>query len=324
MGLELTKECPWRPADWRWQRAGLLAAGDLKRNRRFDDSHVQKLEQFARTVLNDTSDDAQERLYNRNPAMFWAYRLYMQDEVARRSEVEARIIANQTPNEIMLRTGIDEKTIEAYEIAFYDVRDKLQYPSYVLHTLIGTALHRGLQERDYALVWKYMAHTFGPYVFDAYLNQSVQPGKPRDATGVKACLIDAGFVAVLRKQLLAGTSIPLNPFTQAQVLDIYAKFVEIERQNGQAAGGGSAMMTKNIEAVLSLIPLDIGPYSKPTVDGPALSRYDSSSEELPLPRLLLAARGDIDDDEPQHLQYPEPANYARITERSGTGDDSGS
>lgn len=323
MSIELTRDNPWRPPDWRWQRASLLAAGELRRNRKFDDRHVQRLERFARTILTDDSPGTEERLASSDPGLFWAYRLFKQDEMSRKADLEARVIANQLPHLIAKRTGLMVEAVDAYELAFYDVRDKLEFTGYVLHTLLGTAMHRGLQERDYPLVWKYLAHTYGPYVFEAYLNQSVKAGKPRDASGVMSCLADAGFAALLRKQMMAATGVPLNQFTQTQVLDIYAKFVEINRAGGQGNTAGTDMLTKNVEAVLALMPLDIGPYTKPQVDGPMLSKYDASSEEMSTTRLLLAAQGQLsEDDGPQNLKYPEPNNYVRIADKSSGSNDS--
>lgn len=326
LSIELTNANPWRPADWRWLRATGLAAGEIRRNRQHDDRHVRHLERFALAVAGD-DPEVLDRVAMQDPALFWAWQLSRQEELARRAEVEARILANEPAHMIASKTGIPEATILAYEWAFYDVRDKLPFKGYVLHTLIGTALHRGLQERDYPLVWKYLAYTFGTHVFESFLYQAVQPSKPRDAHGVKACLIDAGFMAVLRKQMLAGTIIPLNQFTQAQVLDVYAKFVEIDRTSGAASNASSSStLIANVQAVLNLIPLDIGPYSKPTVDAPLMSLYDASSEEMTTPRLIAAARGQLaDDDGPtEFLQYPEPTNHVRTDTNSGTSPDSGS
>jgi hypothetical protein len=316
MTIELTNENPWRVPDWRWQRANLLATGALRQNRRFDDRHIQKLSRFATAVMGDTDQYAQERLAIADPALFWAYRLAIQDEPHRRGEVEARIIANQTPEEIAAKTGIPEATIKAYEIAFYDVRDKLIYGGYVLHTLIGTAIHRGIQERDYVLIWKFMAYTHGPVLLDAYVKQSVTPAKPKNANAVKACLADGGFGALLRKQYVAALTVPLNQFTQTQVLEVYAKFVEMERVGGQGAGSGSNTIVNNVQQVLALLPLDIGPYSTPRVNDSMMAKYDASSEELPTAQLIEAARGRLSDDSsPRNLKYPEPINHARTSNR---------
>jgi len=324
MSIELTNKNPWRPADWRWQRALLIVNGELRPNRTFDDRHVQTLTRFARQVFSDDRPDARERLALREPDLFWAYMLNVQDDPARRAEVEARIIANQPRGQIAVRTGIPESTLEAYETNFYDVRDKLIHSSYVLHTLVGTAMHRGIQERDYALVWKYIAFTHGVFAFEAMLTQSIQPGKPKDATGVRACFADAGHSDLLRKQMLAAKSVPLNQFTQIQVLEVYAKFVEMERVAGQNAGAGQNMIINNVQQVLAMLPLDVGIYAKPQVDSPALASYDLSSEELSTPQLIAAARGLLPDDEgPRNLKYPEPLNHARTDNASGTGSDVG-
>lgn len=324
MSIELTNRNPWRPADWRWQRALLIVSGDLRPNRMFDDRHVQNLTRFARQVFNDDRADARERLALKEPDLFWAYMLNVQDDIARRAEVEARVIANQPRSQMAVATGIPESTLLAYETNFYDVREKLGHNSYVLHTLVGTAMHRGIQERDYPLVWKYIAATFGVYAFEAFMKQAIQPSKPKDATGVRACFADAGYNALLRKQMLAATGIPLTQFTQTQVLEVYAKFVEMERVAGQNSAAGSSMIINNVQQVLAMLPLDIGTYAKPQVDTPALAAYDLSSEELSTPRLIAAARGVLPDDVgPMNLKYPEPLNHARTDNRSGTSGDAG-
>lgn len=315
MTIELTKENPWRPGDWRWQRASLLAADEIARNRRLDDPVVVRLERFARAVLVAENPADATSLALREPDIYWAYQLYRQDDPARRSEVEARILGGESREAIAGKTGISVKMLAAYEDAFYDVRDKLPHRSYVLHTLIGTALHRGMQERDYPLIWKYLSFTHGVMVFEAFMHHAIQPTRPTDADGVRACLTDGGRNALLRKQWTAATTVPVNTFTQLDILKVYAEFLKHERDADKDGGGGGASnsIVNNIQAVIQMLPIDVGAFTKPRVDSPVMAKYDASSAELSTPQLMLAVQGRLpeEESEPPKLTYPEPLSHAR-------------
>jgi hypothetical protein len=279
---------------------------------------VLRLARFARAALDEEHPSDAAVMAERDPDLYWAYQLHRQEEPGRRADVESRIIGGEDDDTIAAKTGIPAEVVATYSHSFYDVREKLKYPGYVLHTLIGTALHRGLQERDYFVTWKYLAFTYGIHVFEAFLKQAIHATKPRDASGVRACLQDAGFSSLLRKQMLAATAIPVNQFTMPQILEVYAKFVEIDRKAGTDGAAASNTLLNNVQAVLNVLQLDIGIYAKPNIDAHALNDYDSGSAELPTRQLILAAQNRLGEAAgiPQNLKYPEPVNHARIESTS--------
>lgn len=314
--VELSKKNPWRPPDWRWQRATLIALGEVPEAVRGTEPSVRRLAKFAQLAVEAEDEGARILLASKSPDMFWAYQLYGQEDPGPRAEIEARIMARQTLTEISQKTGVDVSILEKYAQHFFDVADKLDHPSYVIHSLIGSALHRGLQEREYATIWKYIAYKFGPVAFEAYMHQAVQPTQPRDPSGVQACFKDAGLGYLLRKQMIAALTIPLNQFTQPKILDTYMKLLEIDKMAGSDGGAGaSSSLVANVQAVLNCLPdaLAIGSFAQPRIDAPLLSRYDDSPSELPTPLLLMAAQGHQvnTDDIPHDLEYPELPNHAR-------------
>jgi len=324
--IELSPDNPWRPADWRWQRATRIAAGELRANRKFDDEHVTRAVRLARAVTDETSatGTGQNVLANSDPTLFWAYNLKNTIAPAMRAEVEARVLAGDSDDEIRSRTGTTLGTLRTYEQLFFDVRDRLGCSAYVLHIVLGDELHRGsMSEKNYALLWKFFGYTYGPRMLDAIIGQAVAPYRPRTGAETKGALQDIGVGGMLRKQALSALTVPVNTFTQIDILQVYSKFVEIDRANGQArASMQPDSLLANIEAVLAVLPMDVGAFANLRVDSATLSKYDAGAGELNCRQLMLASQDllptdatDFDD-----LTYPEVNNHVQAQQGSGAED----
>lgn len=315
---ELVRSCPWRPPDWRWLRASLLASGELKRNRQIDDAYVVNLARFAKLAPNAETPGDMSAIALRLPDVYWAYRLYSQEDPMRRAELEARVIGGESDEVIAVKMDYTLGMVRNYINGFYDVRDKLNKPNsdtYVLHTLIGPMLHRGMVEREYPTVWKYLAYVGGIAVFESYMGQSLKTDKPTDATGIRAWYKDASRDAMARKKMIAATTVPVNQFTQLQLLDVAAKFEEVDKDANPAAATESVAAT--LQVVFENMPLDIGQFAQPRIYSDEMNSYDSSAAELPTRHLILAAQNRLTEVEeiPQDLAYPE-STHAR-TEQAG-------
>lgn len=313
--IELTLDNPWRPVDWRWQRALKLHQEEFTRNRRFDDQFIVGAVKFLEA--SESAEDSPNQaliLALRQPALHWAIELSKNPDNAWRAEVEARVLSGESGKEICKRMGMREDVLRTYESLFYDVRDRLNQPAYVMHVAIGQALHRGLRETDWPLLWKFYGYTYGPRMLDAVIGQAIAPGRPRTADDVKFCFQDDGMASVLRKQALAARTVPINSFTQLDVLSVYAKFVEIERVTGESRSVSDNTLLANVQKMMGMLPLAVGDAPiKSGMDSSILDQYDSTGTELPTRLLMSAAAGvrTAEFDELDNLSYPEPVNHAR-------------
>ena len=95
--------------------------------------------------------------------MFWPHNLYHDAANQRtRFAIEARLLARQTNREIAFHEGCAEEYVEVYEAVYFNVRERLRYRDCIVNTVFREAASRGIQGRDYDLVWKLAGYFHGP------------------------------------------------------------------------------------------------------------------------------------------------------------------
>jgi hypothetical protein len=102
------------------------------------------------------------------PDLHAAHRLY-EHGAELRFEVEARLLARQSADEIAASTRLLPPTIDAYEAIFFNVRDRLNAGDWVVGTLIGQGLTSGIGPWPVSEVWKVLASAGGSPVLDVVL-----------------------------------------------------------------------------------------------------------------------------------------------------------
>ena len=295
--FEIAATNPRRPTDWRWQRACLVventdAGRSIEFNRRQDDEWIRQAANFKRK-LDDCDDDTERRtLLINHSDMFWAHDIYQDEGNPYRSELEARLLAGAAPTEISTRLGVSKGTADLYEKIFYNVGEKLGTPGYVYHTAIGREMHRGFTEREYDKLWKWYAYSYGSLMLDSIVGQSIDTVSPDTPDKVRAAWKDDGMSSIIRKQAIAARTMPVNSFTQADLLHIWTKFVEIEK-SAESAGVGSSALIANVESLLELAPKMLVGKRVQDPNFSALQDYDKQGHELRTHELLMVATGEV-------------------------------
>lgn len=300
---------PLRRVDWRWARAGAIASGQAPFNSRRDDAWVRRAAKFRRAV--DAAQSAYDfaRLADAQPEAYYAYRLWKATEretaeAAYRYGVEARLLARSSDAEIAERTGLHEDDVAAYAALFFDVRGRLDRRDFILNMVIGPAVHRGLNTRDYDLLWKLFGYMRGPHVLDALI--ATFEGAPESVPldDVAAALARGQAFDAARMAAYATKSLRVLVETQSDVVGLYYKLKELERAGGRDGGRDDALMGQ-ISAFLSAADVyQIGPPA--AGEG---SPFDALSYE-PSTAALLAGDVDEDDAELAALDFPAAAPTA--------------
>jgi hypothetical protein len=321
--IEISRNNPRRPTDWRWQRACLLVESSdpqipLQLNRTQDDEWIRKAANFKR-ALDGCQDEAEESIVlSRNEDLYWAYDIYQDAGNAYKSELEARLLSRSDHEDISLHIGTSSETVKFYEKLFYNVEDKLDTSGYVYHTAIGREMHRGFTEREFDKLWKWYAYTYGPLMLNSLLGQVVEANRPATSTEIKAAWKDDGMGSIIRKQAIAARTMPVNSFTQVDLLHIWTKFVEIEK-SAEAASGGSGALIANVEAFLEIMPkMLVGKRVKDT-DFPAMEGFDAAGHELRTHELMMLATGEAPpglEDTLKTLKFPEVTSHEKIEQGS--------
>jgi hypothetical protein len=119
-------------------------------------------------------------------------------------ELEAWILTGEPRSSLAEITGVNELVIEAYEIAFFDLRAKLAATSFILHTTIGTGFYEGFHLDDLAPIWKMVGYLRGRFslavTFQAFPGSRVRPWPAWYSASAEE---QAGLIRACRRAILA-------------------------------------------------------------------------------------------------------------------------
>jgi hypothetical protein len=286
---------PWRPPDWRWHRAlGIIDGMPRSTPQRDGDKDsckwINRATRFKRAIDGAATDRAKLTVALRYPDIYWAHWIRILDEDTHhqtiRYSIEARLLARESSNNIGYRHGCDPLVVEAYEALFFNVRDRLHNRDFIVAGVLGEAVHRGLTERQYDLLWKLMGYCCGPHLLDALIGKLVNPGWANRPEDVPQVLQDAAINLMKMKATVASLLVPVNSNTYLALIESFVKYVEIERTTDSAGKAADQILT-NIDAMLQSIPFAVGTN---VASGATLS-YDHTHVELRQDELLLAGAG---------------------------------
>jgi hypothetical protein len=285
---------PRRPVDWRWQRAAIAATGEYPLSRRRDgDTWVARATKFIREHENCETELDLAALSERHPILYWAHDLwYTRDDSGNpvRSEVEARLLADDEPDNIARRVATEVEVIEAYERLFFNVRERLCNRGYLMHCVLGPSIHLGFQASEYDLIWKLFAVLGGPLAVDLMIDQSVGHARPDRASDLKYFVADVAQNDLRRVAMLALKTLRINNFNAMEIIDKFLKLVELERAGGAGAGIATEAVKQNVHAMLVSLPFTVG-RRLIHVDAPPLERYDGLPAELRYEEVMAISAG---------------------------------
>lgn len=308
--LQLRREAPFRPTDWRWQMARLLREQSRRVSRRRDDEWVALAKQFQTDRERCRTDWDVLDLADRYPGV--ADARYLREETgvqAHRWEIEARLLADDAPENISRRLCIDPRAIRAYEALFFNVSDRLLHQGWIVHSVMGTSIHAGLNERQFDLLWKMYGFFGGPLVLDALINTFSGTAKAKSPDQVDNFYSDDARSTIRRKSAIAARTMPVNGYTQQIILEIEQKYHEIEKIS--SGTGQAGMLVGMVDEVMKGLAWSVG---RGTLDRPTnalTARADAMAAEPRVGELLAIAGGRTADlDELETLTFPEATNVA--------------
>lgn len=296
--LDCSAHNPMRKPHWRWDRAKGVCAGSQPPAGRTRDGlagfkWINRAVTYTRAKLQYTRLGRLDQLASRFSDIFWAEWIHDHDTHPLRWELEARLLSRSTDNEIAMACGTTAEVVRAYEALFFNVREKLHHTGYIVHTVMGESVHRGLAERDYDLLWKMYAYAHGPHMLTSLITKFVNPIWCNTPDEVNSAIHDDTIATLKLKSSLAAKTVQVNGGTQIELLQIYTKFVEIE-QLSDSAGKAQSQILDHINVMFSVMPLNIGgrdPRSgQQRIAGPS-NVFDTSAVELSYDETVQVAVG---------------------------------
>lgn len=302
------RQSPRRSPHWPWLRAVQIDRGGRAASRKIDGvagfRNIRRALRLKRHF--DRAGNNPEKMYAlmlRDSGLFWAHSLWLDDKAPTRWTIEARIIAGETNAEIAQKLGTEEDVIAAYADVFFDVRDKLENLDYVVSVILADAVTRGLQERQYDLLWKMVAFQGGTHALNAILSRFISISKPRSPDEVAGFFQDSAINSVKYKAAIATMTVPVNTHTQLALIDSFVKYVEVERTTDNATKAQNSII-ENIGAMLRSMPIRIGTKLESREN--KLLPYDDSAAELRGDEIMtVVSGGAIENAEAiQQLKFP--------------------
>ncbi len=314
--LQYHPDHPLRPTDWRWERARVIReSGNKFKSKRKEDNWVRAAYKFQKDLEACRSDYDKYELMERYPDIYFAYAIRGNDDkktLTVRSEIEARLLANESNETLADRCGCTAGTVECFEKLFFNVREKLKNTTYILHQALGPAIYKGLHEREHDLLWKLYGYFCGSYVIDALTTTFTKSDKPDSKEQVDALFIDDTKQVMRRKAAIAARTVGVNEFTQLRLLEIYAQFLEIEK-DADGSGSGESLILDNIKSMMGGLPWATGTNAEEQKNTVVVV-YDNNHAELRANEVLEIGAG-IETSEQKELinmKFPEAPKRDKI------------
>lgn len=257
--LNLRPAAPFRPVDWRWEKAKLMR--DDRRAallmRHDDDEWIVKTRRFQVEYNAVRSNYDRILLDRRWPALLEAFSLHNtpQPQLAA-YEVQARLLAAQPLDQISQRLSISVPALTWYEKVFFNVQDRLLNKGYIAHRVLGESLQAGLTERDYQLLWQMYGYMAGSVVLDAIIDRNYGVTKLESPGQMTEFGNDDVQHTMLLKSMVSARTMPINSYTQTLIMEIHQRFIELKQAAN--SGGAGDMASVTILSMLNALPWTIG------------------------------------------------------------------
>lgn len=159
----LLKHSPCRPVDWRWRRAEWLLREGKRLSRAKDDAATLQAVRYLQLAARGRCTEANDaRQFPDLHSAFLVRRLGGALEL----ELQARVLARQSRDEITQRTGVPAEVIDNYLTTFFDVEDYLAATDWILKQAIWRGHSSGSVRQAAAVVLKRIAYFDGPIILD--------------------------------------------------------------------------------------------------------------------------------------------------------------
>lgn len=318
MFYQFREDHPYRPVNWRWERARILRDyGKQAPGQDLDDKWTRSAANF-RTAKDSCKDELTlYTLFDKHRDLAMAYELWDENSTnttgrsnPMRYEIEARILAKEPLEQIAQKSRVPIAALRWYEKLFFNVIDRLDNDMYIMHQVIGDAIQRGMTDRDYAILWKLYAYRRGSAMLDFLISTFADWSKPSPAQ-LDAALMDDFRLNTRRKAMLASRSMGVNQHTADRIVELHTKIIEIEKV---ASGGNPDSMGANIQIVMGNIATAVG--TKSVIDTEDMVKLYAHTADFRASETFLLDGKQLNDNI-LDCKFPEPIKNGKETNQAG-------
>jgi hypothetical protein len=204
-------------------------------------------------------------LFERFPGVAEADALHQatnRSDLATRWELEARLlVANETFESIAAKIGCTVADISCYESLFYNVRDRLDRMGYLLHHALPSRGGASQHDQEVELVWKLVALSGGALALDDVMHVLTR-SVVDDPAYLRTYYREQNRDVVGRQSLIAAITLRArDPMFKLQLMDLNAKYVEIETKRDGPAGDDNDYILDGFQKAMSLFRMRVMPQT---------------------------------------------------------------
>lgn len=254
----LRKYDPQRTPDRRWQDACRIVEGRRRVSFCRDGTEVVAAVQYLRVTAASRTEQGREGVRRRHADLHEAVTLAQTGGLVV-AEVQARILARQSDDEIAARCAVPAGAVKWYEAIFYETRDSLKAHDWILIKAIGPIHSRARSGPDLGAVWRSCGYYGGPLALEAVLAvsrnepfpESLQPSSSPEDTAFSERLrlstritidsmllppdADPRFLVRLHLKVIAEKTPPLKVKSMNERIDETLKEIPIRRIEGPSS-----------------------------------------------------------------------------------------
>lgn len=311
---------PRRSPRWRYERVRQLldARPPQAAVRGRDDACIRSARKFlrewealGRVHRGRQLVDARRMLFSLDPELYFAFDMFLATDTDKmRCEVEARILARQSNEEIAEEIHTLPGSVDYFEKLFFNVRDRLDNKGYIVNRIIApTVMDQDWTNLNRELSTKFFGYFAGPVVLSAVLHDFdsslIPPGEGQSTDE----FFDAHTATGFRRRIAeAINAFEINKFNIVELLEVHTQVLKIARDAKQAAGGDFNANEAQMGLLLQTLDFAASPEQRQAamVDSP-LKPYHDLAGELRSDEMLRIVAGDVPDtvDELITLKMPE-------------------
>lgn len=295
---------PFRRPNWRWERVLELCNRRSARGRCSvrDDLFIRKARKFHKKWTDCTAEAQREKLWYKHPALYYAHYVHERanDDPEFAMFLEARLLANQTYEQIASAMETLPQVVRWYEALFFDVGSHLKARDWITkHVLLPAmmkhhaasqtdpgSLGQALPFRDSQVArpfldgsLKLFAYFGGPFMVD-FLIAGFEAGKPLTSSDGLAEWFDSNWSATVRRRSTqAAHQFEINKYNVMELFNTHSRIIEIESSD-ESQDKKRTMTEKHIKALMDELPWCFGDEGTEIHRGTPLGHFDDSALEL--------------------------------------------
>lgn len=219
---------PLCPLGYRWRDAGRVTRGEPPKWSGPDDPIVAEAAAFLRTLASPDPADAKATA-DEWPTIDMAYQIFREDGPLR-WELEARLLAGQSDEEIADRCEVTAAVVCRYEELFYAVRNVRMTHNYLSHHVVSTGVSDGFGDKEVRRFWAWATWTGGPVLLDGLVDSLRRARRPDEPATLSVYLCEGVDVPKELQSYVAAAVIPPCDLNSPMYVDLRLPRREIARR----------------------------------------------------------------------------------------------